>query len=201
MIEDIVKTQREFFESGETLSYDFRKNALIKLKKAILSHEEEIKEALKKDLGKSSTESYMCEIGMVLSELSFAIKHLKSWMKKKRAKTPLAQFHSKSFVVKEPLGVVLVMSPWNYPFMLALDPLVGALAAGNCVVLKPASYAKNTSLLMKQILSECFEEKYVAVVLGGREENAELLEQNLITSFSLAASLLEKSLRKKLQKI
>lgn len=177
MIQDLIKNQREFFGSGKTLSYQFRKSALIKLKKTILKYEDEIKDCLLKDLGKTSTESYMCEIGMVLSELSYAIKHLKSWMKKKRARTPLAQFHSKSFVVSEPLGVVLVMSPWNYPFMLALDPLVGAISAGNCVVVKPASYAKNTSQIIKKILGECFDEEYVAVVLGGREENAELLEQ------------------------
>lgn len=177
MIQEIVEKQRKFFNKGETVSYNFRKNALIKLKSTILKYENEIKDALLKDLGKSSTESYMCEIGMVLSELSYAIKHLKSWMKKKKVKTPLAQFHSKSFTISEPLGVVLVMSPWNYPFMLAFDPIVGALSAGNCVVVKPASYAKNTSLVIKKILGECFNEEYVAVVLGGREENAALLEQ------------------------
>ncbi len=177
MIQEIIEKQREFFNRGETVSYNFRKNALIKLKSTILKYENEIKDALLKDLGKSSTESYMCEIGMVLSELSYAIKHLKSWLKKKRVRTPLAQFHSKSFIVSEPLGVVLVMSPWNYPFMLALDPVVGAISAGNCVVVKPASYAKNTSLIIKKILSECFDEEYVAVVLGGREENTALLEQ------------------------
>lgn len=177
MIQEIVKNQRDFFNQGKTIEYKFRQNALINLKQTILKYEKEIKESLEKDLGKSSTESYMCEIGMVLSELSFAINHLKKWMKRKSVKTPLAQFHSKSFVVKEPLGVVLVMSPWNYPFMLAFDPLIGAISAGNCVVVKPASYAKNTSLIIKKILNECFDEKYVAVVLGGREENAELLEQ------------------------
>lgn len=177
MIEETISKQREFFKSGKTLEYGFRKKALLKLKKTILKYEEEIKLALKEDLGKSSTESYMCEIGMVLSELSYAIKHLRSWMKKKRVRTPLAQFHSKSFVVSEPLGVVLIMSPWNYPFMLALDPLIGAISAGNCAVVKPASYAKKTSLIIAKILGECFNENYISVVLGGREQNAQLLEQ------------------------
>lgn len=177
MIVDIVKKQREYFNKGETLNYNFRLKSLKKLKNSIKNHENDIKNALFQDLGKSSIESYMSEIGMVLSELSYAIKHLKGWMKAKKVRTPLAQFHSKSFIVSEPLGVVLVMSPWNYPFMLAIDPLIGAISAGNCAVVKPASYAKNTSLIIKQILSECFEENYVSVVLGGREENAELLEQ------------------------
>ena len=122
-------------------------------------------------------ESYMSEIGMVLSELTYAIHHLKKWMKRKRVKTPLAQFHSKSFIVKEPLGVVLIMSPWNYPFMLALDPLIGAIGAGNCAIIKPASYAKSTSNIIKKIVSECFDERYIAVITGGREENSKLLEQ------------------------
>ena len=131
MIEDIVKEQRKFFKTGATLSYKFRLDALKKLKEAIIKNEKEIMEALSLDLGKSATESYMCEIGMVLSELRYAIRHLKKWMKKDKVATPLAQFPSKSFVVKEPLGVVLVMSPWNYPFMLAIDPLIGAISASN----------------------------------------------------------------------
>ena len=177
MIQDIVKKQREYFNKGTTLNYDFRLKSLKKLKNSIKKHENDIKNALFQDLGKSSTESYMSEIGMVLTELSYAIKHLKGWMKPRKVRTPLAQFHSKSFVVSEPLGVVLIMSPWNYPFMLAIDPLIGAISAGDCAVVKPASYAKNTSNIIKQILSECFEEEYISVVLGGREQNAELLEQ------------------------
>lgn len=177
MIEEIVKKEREYFKTGATLSYKFRLNALKKLKEAIIRNEKEIMNALFLDLGKSATESYMCEVGMVLSELKYAIRHLKEWIKRDRVTTPLAQFPSKSFIVKEPLGVVLVMSPWNYPFMLAIDPLIGAIGAGNCVVVKPASYAKNTSLVIKKLLGECFDERYVSVVLGGREENSALLEQ------------------------
>ena len=137
MIEEIVKKEREYFKTGVTLSYKFRLNALKKLKEAIIRNEKEIMNALFLDLGKSATESYMCEVGMVLSELKYAIRHLKKWIKRDRVTTPLAQFPSKSFIVKEPLGVVLVMSPWNYPFMLAIDPLIGAIGAGNCVVVKP----------------------------------------------------------------
>lgn len=177
MIEELVKNHRDYFESGVTLSYSFRLNALKKLKENIIKKEKAIMDALALDLGKSATESYMCEIGMVLSELKYAIRHLKRWMKKERVTTPLAQFPSRSFVVKEPLGVVLIMSPWNYPFMLAIDPLIGAISAGNCVVIKPASYAKNTSNIIKELIDDCFDERYVSVVLGGREENSTLLEQ------------------------
>lgn len=121
-------------------------------------------------------------------------------MKRKRVKTPLAQFHSKSFIVKEPLGVVLIMSPWNYPFMLALDPLIGAIGAGNCVIIKPASYAKSTSNIIKKIVTECFDERYIAVVTGGREENSELLEQRFDHIFFIGSVEVGKVVNEKASK-
>ena len=119
----------------------------------------------------------MCETGLVLSELTYMEKHLNRLMRARRAKTPLAQFPARSFVVPEPLGVALVMSPWNYPFMLSLDPLVGAIAAGNCAVLKPSAYAPATSRVLRELVESCFAPDHIAVVEGGRAENEALLEQ------------------------
>ena len=124
---------------------------------------------------------------MVLSELRFVRKHLPSYMKNKRVPTPLAQFHAKSFTSPEPYGVTLVMAPWNYPFMLALDPVIGAIAAGNCVVIKPSAYSPATSQVISQIIEECFHPSYVAVVLGGRQENRRCWTSGL-TLFSLPAA-------------
>ncbi|MFQ9515939.1 MAG: aldehyde dehydrogenase [Eubacterium sp.] len=176
-INKIVQKQREFFETGKTFDINYRIAMLKKFKQAILNHEAEINEALKDDLGKSETETYMCETGMTLSELSYQIKHIKKWSKNKRRRTGLANFHAKSFTVQEPYGSVLIMSPWNYPFMLCLEPMVGAIAAGNCCVLKPSAYSPETSAIIKTIVEEVFPQEYVAVVEGGRAENTELLNQ------------------------
>ena len=176
-ITKILESQRAFFNTKTTLPFSFRVNALKKLKSEIIKRQNEIAYALNKDLGKSFAESYMCEIGMVLSEINFALKHLKKWIKPKKVKTPLAHSFSKSFIMAEPLGVVLIMSPWNYPFMLCLDPLVGAIASGNCAVIKPSNYSFNTSKVIRDIISTIFEPTYVTVVEGGREQNQALLDQ------------------------
>ena len=176
-IQEILSRQREFFNSQKTLSYKFRLDALKKLKREIIARETDIAKALYDDLGKSYTEGYMTEIGMVLSEINFALRHLKKWMKPKKVKTPLAHFKSKSFVLPSPLGVVLIMSPWNYPFMLCIDTLVGAIASGNCAVLKPSNYSYNTSMIIRQIIANIFDKDYVTVVEGGREQNKALLDQ------------------------
>lgn len=174
---EIVNKQREYFKTGETRSKEFRRNALIKLKQGIKANEDRIYEALKKDLNKSPSETYMCEIGLVYDEINFHLKHIGKWMKAKRVKTPVAQFRSKSFVSPEPYGVVLIMAPWNYPLQLCLSPLVGAISAGNCAVIKPSAYAKETSGVINKIISESFDEKYIAVIEGGREENSALLNE------------------------
>ncbi|MCD8356098.1 MAG: aldehyde dehydrogenase [Clostridia bacterium] len=176
-IHKIVTRQREYFTSGATLPVDNRVDALRRLKAAIQKHENDIAIALKKDLGKSRSEGYMCEIGMVLSELSFMIKHVRSYAREKRAITPLAQYVSRSYVKPSPRGVILIMSPWNYPFMLTLDPLVDAIAAGNTAVVKPSAYSPYTSEIVQTILSECFAPDYVAVITGGRAENSCLLNE------------------------
>ena len=176
-IEKIVAKQRVFFRTGKTIPLSYRKIALRRLARSIKDHEEDIYTALKADLNKSKTEAFMCEIGMTLAELSYMLKHMSCWAQKEYKVTPLAQFSATSFTIKEPYGVVLVMSPWNYPFMLTMEPLIGAIAAGNCCVVKPSAYAPATSAVIRTILRECFDEEYVAVVEGGRAENQALLDQ------------------------
>ncbi|MBQ3567536.1 MAG: aldehyde dehydrogenase family protein, partial [Anaerotignum sp.] len=141
----IVEKQRGFFRTGKTIPLSYRKIALKKLARAIKDHEEDIYAALKADLNKSETEAYMCEIGMTLAELSYMLKHMNGWAQKQYRLSPLAQFSATSFTIREPYGVVLVMSPWNYPFLLTMSPLIGAIAAGNCCVVKPSAYAPATS--------------------------------------------------------
>lgn len=176
-IQEIMRLQREFFAKGETLGVPFRLNALKKLELEIRLREKDIQDALQADLGKHPFEGYMTEIGLVLDELHFVAKRLAGWAKPTKVKTPLAHFHSKSFVIKEPYGLVLIMAPWNYPFMLNMEPLIGAIAAGNCAVVKPSAYAPATSAVIKAILESCFAPGHVAVVEGGRAENQALLEQ------------------------
>ena len=177
-IEKLVKKQRDFFNSGETLNVSFRISALERLRACIIKYEKKINQAIRADLGKSAFESYMCETGLVLSELTYMIKHTRKYAKERTVRTPLAQFHSRSYQKPSPYGVVLIMSPWNYPLMLTLEPLVDALAAGNTAIVKPSAYSANTSDLISRMLGECFDEKYVAVVTGGREENTCLLNEN-----------------------
>lgn len=177
-IKQITDMQRDFFYSGATLDINFRKKALKKLKACIVKYEKEINDAIQNDLGKSNFESYMCETGLVLSEISYMLKHIQSFAKEKRVHTPLAQFHSRSFKKPSPYGTVLIMSPWNYPFLLTLEPLVDAIAAGNTAVLKPSAYSPHTGQIIQTIINECFEKKYVSVITGGRAENTCLLNQH-----------------------
>lgn len=176
-IEELVKAQRAFFDSGKTLEVSCRIRGLELLERAILKYEEKLYGALKADLGKSASESYMCEVGLTLSELRYMKKHIRSFAGNRRVRSPLAQFHARSFTVQEPYGVALIMSPWNYPVLLTLEPLIGALAAGNCCVVKPSAYSPATSGVMAELIREAFPEEYVAVVEGGRKENQNLLEQ------------------------
>lgn len=177
-IKHIVINQRKYFNTGATLDVDARIRALKKLRESILKHEDEINKALKRDLGKSNFESYMCETGLVLSEISYMLKHIRSFAKEKTVMTPLAQFHSRSYRKPSPYGTVLIMSPWNYPFLLTLDPLVDAIAAGNTAVLKPSAYSPCTGKIVSAIIRECFEEAYICVVTGGRSENTCLLKEH-----------------------
>jgi len=176
-IRTIVENQREYYLSGATRSFEFRLGALKKLQQAIRDNEKQISDALLKDLNKQPFESYMAETGMVLDELGYHIHHLRGWMKDKRVPTPLAQFHAVSFLSPEPYGVALVMSPWNYPILLCLDPLIGAISGGNCAVIKPSAYTPATSQVIADIIAETYAPEYIAVVQGGRQENTDLLDQ------------------------
>lgn len=176
-IRTLVERQRRFFAARRTFDIRTRLAYLRRLRAAILAHEGEINAALQADLGKSASETYMCETGMTLSELSYQIGHLRGWTRNTPRPTNLANFPAVSFSVREPYGVVLVMAPWNYPFMLCMEPLIGAVAAGNCCVLKPSAYAPATSAVLRVIVQEVFPPEYVAVVEGGRAENTALLEQ------------------------
>lgn len=176
-IKDILQQQNHFFSSGKTIPAEFRLKQLESLKEAMIRHEVDLAAALKEDLGKSRMESYMCEIGLTLSELTWMQKHLRSLMRSKRVSTPAAQFAAKSFRSPSPYGTVLIMSPWNYPVLLTLDPLIDAIAAGNTAVVKPSAYAPCTFDVMKTMIEECFPAHYVAVVDGGRAENQALLQQ------------------------
>ena len=177
-IQDLLTRQRKYFQTGATLPVSTRLAALKRLYAAITANEKEIHLALQKDLGKSNFESYMCETGMVLEEISYMLKNTPRFAREKRVPTPLAQFHSRSFQKPSPYGVVLIMSPWNYPFMLAISPLVDALAAGNTAIIKPSAYSPCTSQVIARIISQCFPSRYAAVVTGGRAENTCLLSQH-----------------------
>lgn len=176
-IEMILKRQRDFFAGGKTKEYGFRMAALKRLEKALAKYEAALCEALYADLHKSEAESYLTEIGMVRAELRYMMKHLYSFMKPKACLPDIGQLPGTAFTVSEPYGVVLIMAPWNYPVLLCLDPLINALAAGNCVVLKPSAYAPHVSAVLKEMLESIYPKKYVAVIEGGREENVVLLEQ------------------------
>lgn len=196
-IKELVLTQRRYFRTGATLPVGTRLKALMKLKECILKYEKDIHAALKKDLGKSDVESYMCETGMTLSELSYMIKHIFSFTKEKTVWTPLAQFHAKSYKKPSPYGVVLIMSPWNYPFMLTMEPLVDAIAAGNTAIVKPSAYSPHTSGIIKKIIEECFDKEYVSVVTGGRAENTCLLNEHFDYIFFTGSQTVGKEVMKK----
>ena len=176
-IQEILKKQKEYFATGATLPVKARIDALKKIHAYIKAHEKEITDALTADLGKSALEGFMCEAGLVLGEISYMLKNIRKFVRDERRVTPITNFAAKSFVKKSPRGAVLVMSPWNYPFLLTMDPVVDALAAGNTVVVKPSAYSANTSRVIAELIQNCFAPEYGAVVTGGRAENQCLLEQ------------------------
>jgi len=176
-IEKVLIKQKAFYKSGKTMSTDFRIENLKKLYNTIKKYENEINNALNADLGKSSYESFMCETGLALSEISYMIKNTKKFSKARTVSTPLAQFSSHSCKQPVPYGNTLIMSPWNYPFLLSISPLSNAISAGNTAIVKPSAYSPATSNIIEKIIKECFHQEYVAVITGGREENASLLNQ------------------------
>ncbi len=175
--DEILEKQRKYFESGVTISPNFRIKMLKRLYKAVKAHEKDIERAIFADLGKSGYESYMCETGLVLSEIKYMIRHVRRFSKKHMVHTPLSQFAAVSFQKSVPYGNVLIMSPWNYPVLLTLEPLADALAAGNTALIKPSAYSAETGKVLQEIIGECFPAEYVTVIRGGRKENAEILSK------------------------
>ncbi len=176
MYQKIFNKQQELFNSRITYSYEYRKNMLIKLKKLISDNIEELNKVLYLDLGKSRVEAYMCEIGLVLDKIGYAIKHLKKWMKTKKVNTSFSNFPSKSTIIRDPYGTCLIMCPWNYPLLLSIEPLIGAIAGGNTCFLKLSEYSINTSKLLKDLISSNFDENYIAVFNDGVLETTEILK-------------------------
>ncbi len=176
-IEEIIKAQRDYFKTGETKSVDFRIEKLKILKDSIKEHKEEILEALNLDLNKSKLEGYATEIGVTFDDIDYAIKNIKKWSKKKHKKTSIINFPASSYTIRRPYGIALIISPWNYPFNLAIQPLVGAMAGGNCVVVKPSEFSPHTSKVINKIIESCFDSEYVVVVEGEKEINQKLLKE------------------------
>ncbi|SFA81422.1 MULTISPECIES: aldehyde dehydrogenase [unclassified Bacillus (in: firmicutes)] len=171
----ILQEHKQFFHNGHTKTLEFRLEQLQKLKDAIIRYEKEIITALNKDLRKSEFEAYGTEIGFTLDSLRYMLKNLKHWMKPEKVKTPLHQFPAKSYIMKEPYGTVLIIGPFNYPFQLIIEPLIGAIAAGNCVVLKPSESTPHVSALIKKMMRETFDEHYVRVMEGEKETTSLLI--------------------------
>ena len=177
-IDKIIASQKKFFNTCKTIDVNTRIRALKRLYNSINNHKHEIANALYQDLGKSYHESYMCETGLVLHEIKYMLKNIRNFSKVKINPTPIYLFPAFSFTKAMPYGNVLIMSPWNYPFLLTMQPLVDALAAGNVVIVKPSAYSPHTSAIIQKIISETFKPYYVATVTGGRTENNYLLEQH-----------------------
>ena len=175
-INSLLDKQRAYYRTGATIPVKFRIEQLRRLYSFVKKYESEINAALYSDLGKSRYEAFMCESGLALTEISYMIKHLKKFARKKKVRTPLSQFASSSYVQPVPYGNTLIMSPWNYPFLLSIEPLTDAIAAGNTAIVKPSAYSPKTGEVIEKIIKECFRPEYVATVMGGRAENSALLD-------------------------
>lgn len=182
-LERVSAEQLAYFRSGATRSYEFRTQQLRRLKSVVKGNEQRILDALRADLGKPEMEAYGSEVGGVYAEINHALRHLQAWMKPKRVGTPLALQPATSYILPEPYGQVLIISPWNYPFDLAIAPLVGAMAAGNCAVLKPSELAPHTSALLAGMLADAFPTHYIATILGGPDTAQALLARKWDTIF------------------
>lgn len=175
---DLLHDCQLFFKQGTTRSFDFRKEQLVKLKKAITRYEQDIYDALYSDLKKSPEECWVTENGLVLAEIDHILNHLKEWMRPEPRKTNLVNLPSTSYIIREPMGVVLVIGPWNYPFQLIMKPLIGAIAAGNCVLVKPSEFAPATAHIIRKIIEGLFPKNFVCVVEGdGAQVIPEMMQQ------------------------
>ncbi len=173
---DILERQKQFFLSDQTKSYEFRKKQLLLLKDAIKSYEQDLIKALYDDLHKSAIEAFTTEIGFVYKSIKTAVKNLKKWMRVKKVKTPFFMIGSKSYMMYEPLGTVLIIGPYNYPFQLVIEPLIGAIAAGNTVVIKPSEYTAETEKVLVKMFDEYFSDSFIKVVTGDKDVTSQLLD-------------------------
>ncbi len=196
-INSLLEKQRKYYKSGATIPVKFRIEQLKKLYATVKKYQNEVNDALKADLGKSHFEGFMCETGLVLSEISYMIRHTKRFAKRKTVATPITNFASHSFKQPVPYGNTLIMSPWNYPFLLTIDPLADAIAAGNTAIVKPSAYSPATSKIIEKIITECFAPEYVAVVTGGRAENQARLEQKFDFVFFTGSQAVGKEVLRK----
>ncbi|MFD1739060.1 aldehyde dehydrogenase [Bacillus salitolerans] len=178
-IQRLIQKQNEFFFTKQPKSVDYRIQLLYRLRAVLIENEQQIMNALQKDLNKSEFEAYATEVGILLKEISFITKRLKNWAKPQRSKTPVTHVGSSSYVIPEPYGVVLIIAPWNYPFLLAFSPLIGAIAAGNTAIVKPSELTPNVSSVIQSLVEQAFEEEQVAVVQGGIKESQVLLQQRV----------------------
>lgn len=199
-IKDVFESQKEYFLTDSTRDLDFRIRSLRALREEIINNEREIQEALFKDLHKSEEEAYLTEIGIIVSEINQNIKKLKRWAKPKKVRSSIACFPSSAKIVSEPYGVVLIISPWNYPFQLAISPLIGAIASGNTAIVKPAEYSPNTSNIIKKIIDKVFNSNYVKTIIGGKEESQILLDFNFDYIFFTGSPVLGKVVMEKASK-
>ena len=190
---DILKAQKEYFRTGETLEISFRKKMLGKFLQAMEKWEQKLADALWADLHKSYEEAYLTEISIVKGEIANHKKHVRKWSRRRKKSSPLKLFPSRSYVVKEPLGTALIVSPWNYPVQLLLNPLVGAISSGCTAVLKPSPYVPTVSKVIEEMIQDTFDEKYIAVVQGNREVNAILFEQRWDVIFFTGSPALAKT--------
>ncbi|NRG48053.1 aldehyde dehydrogenase [Bacillus sp. CRN 9] len=174
---EVIQKQRLYFSKGVTKELSFRISALEKLQKLIKTHEQDIMVALKEDLNKTEFDSYLTEIAVLIEEIKFTLKNIQKWAKPRKVKSSLSTFGSKSFIYPEPYGVTLIISPWNYPFQLAMAPLIGSIAAGNTAIIKPSELTPHTSALMANLIGEYFPEEYISVVEGGIEISDRLLAE------------------------
>ena len=196
-IVSLLEKQRKYYKSGVTIPVKFRVEQLKKLYATVKKYQNEVNEALKTDLGKSHFEGFMCESGLVLSEISYMIRHTGKFAKRKTVYTPITNFASHSFKQPVPYGNTLIMSPWNYPFLLTIDPLADAIAAGNTAIVKPSAYSPATSKIIEKIITECFAPEYVTVVTGGRAENQALLDQKFDFVFFTGSQAVGKEVLRK----
>ncbi|WP_077326832.1 aldehyde dehydrogenase [Virgibacillus siamensis] len=199
-ISQLVNSQREFFKSGKTLDYAFRRTQLKALKSMLKNYETDIYRALKKDLNKSAHEALTTELGILYAEIDFALKQLKNWMEPQKVDTPITHKGTKNYIYKEPYGVSLIIAPWNYPLQLLIAPAIGAIAAGNTVVLKPSEFTGATSKLLASMIKQTFESQFVSVIEGAKEVSEQLLEQRFDYIFFTGSPQVGKSVMQQASK-